>query len=77
MGAFNEWVKGSFLERPENRRVVTVALNILQGAAVLLRAASLRCQDQAVSRPWPRVAPLPLKELQLLLHAQRADAWTS
>src|SRR4029077_13940128 len=44
MGAFNEWTKGSFLERPENRRVVTVAMNILYGAAVLLRAGSLRCQ---------------------------------
>ena len=27
MGAFNEWTKGSFLERPENRAVVTVAKN--------------------------------------------------
>ena len=35
MGAFNDWVEGSFLEQPENRRVVTVALNILYGAAVL------------------------------------------
>ena len=26
MGAFNEWTKGSFLEQPRNRRVVTVAL---------------------------------------------------
>ena len=25
MAAFNEWVRGSFLEQPENRRVVTVA----------------------------------------------------
>ena len=33
MGAFNEWTKGSFLERPENRRVVTVAKNLLHGAA--------------------------------------------
>ena len=37
MGAFNEWAKGSFLERPRNRRVVTVALNLLYGAAVLTR----------------------------------------
>src|SRR5205823_9172465 len=41
MGAFNEWVRGSFLERPKERRVVTVALNILYGAAVLLRAGLL------------------------------------
>src|SRR5262249_56156625 len=41
MGAFNEWVKGSFLERPDQRRVVTVALNLLYGAAVLVRGRAL------------------------------------
>jgi PfaD family protein len=44
MGAFNEWVKGSFLEPPENRRVVSVAMNILYYAAVLFRAQSLSYQ---------------------------------
>ena len=44
MGAFNEWAKGSFLEQPRNRRVVTVAFNILYGAAVLLRLQTLRSQ---------------------------------
>ncbi|MGD9310846.1 MAG: PfaD family polyunsaturated fatty acid/polyketide biosynthesis protein, partial [Desulfosarcina sp.] len=34
MGAFNEWVKGSFLEQPKNRNTVTVARNLLFGAAV-------------------------------------------
>ena len=58
MGAFNEWVKGSFLDRPENRRVVTVAMNILYGAAVLLRAAVLRCQGVRLPPSFPRVAPL-------------------
>ena len=62
MGAFNEWVKGSFLERPENRRVVTVALNILYGAAVLLRAASLRFQGVQLPVGFPRVAPRRLEE---------------
>jgi trans-AT polyketide synthase/acyltransferase/oxidoreductase domain-containing protein len=65
MGAFNDWVKGSFLERPENRRIVTVALNILYGAAVLLRANALRCQGICVA---PAVRPLPLDELQRRLH---------
>ncbi|MEZ4744177.1 MAG: hypothetical protein R3B45_17290 [Bdellovibrionota bacterium] len=37
MGAFNEWVKGSFLENPEERMVKVVSLNILIGAAVILR----------------------------------------
>src|SRR5262249_49414437 len=32
MGAFNEWVKGTFLEQPENRRAADVALNLLFGA---------------------------------------------
>ena len=45
MGAFNEWVAGSFLAAPEQRRVTTVARNILFGAAVLTRAHILRCQD--------------------------------
>ena len=44
MGAFNEWVRGSFLEPWENRRIVPVALNILYGAAVLTRAHVLRAQ---------------------------------
>ena len=50
MAAFNEWVRGSFLEPPENRRVVTVALNILYGAAVLTRARMLAAQGVACPR---------------------------
>ncbi len=37
MGAFNEWARGTFLEKPENRRVVVVAENLMQGAATQLR----------------------------------------
>lgn len=48
MGAFNEWTRGSFLARPENRDVVTVGLNILLGAAVITRANWLRMQQVAV-----------------------------
>jgi len=42
MGAFNEWVKGSFLENPANRRAACVAHNILEGAASISRANLLR-----------------------------------
>ena len=42
MGAFNSWVRGSFLERPENRHAPQIALNLLEGAAVLTRAHQLR-----------------------------------
>jgi PfaD family protein len=44
MGAFNEWVAGSFLAAPEQRRVATVARNLLFGAALLTRANILRYQ---------------------------------
>jgi len=44
MGAFNEWVRGSFLEPWQNRRVVPIALNILHGACVLIRGQALRSQ---------------------------------
>ncbi|MCX6054186.1 MAG: PfaD family polyunsaturated fatty acid/polyketide biosynthesis protein [Chloroflexi bacterium] len=37
MGAFNDWVRGSYLEDPENRRTADVAIQILQGAAYLNR----------------------------------------
>ncbi len=42
MGAFNAWVKGTFLENPENRTVTSIALNLLEGAAVVTRAQQLR-----------------------------------
>jgi PfaD family protein len=37
MGSFNDWVKGTSLEQPENRRVADVSMQILQGAAYLYR----------------------------------------
>jgi PfaD family protein len=63
MGAFNEWAKGSFLEKVENRRVVVMAMNILYGAAVLLRAQSLRCQGLHLPTNTPRIVPVDLEEI--------------
>lgn len=37
MGAFNDWVRGSYLEPPENRRAVEVAHQILSGTAFYSR----------------------------------------
>ena len=58
MGAFNEWAKGSFLEKPEARDAVTVAWNLLAGAAALNRLHALRCQginpDPRLSRQEPQ-----------------------
>jgi PfaD family protein len=42
MGAFNQWVKGSFLEPADSRDVVQVARNLLEGAAYASRAQALR-----------------------------------
>ncbi len=48
MGAFNRWVRGSFLADPRQRSVVQVALNLLEGAATITRAQQLRCIGLAV-----------------------------
>ncbi|WP_344880104.1 PfaD family polyunsaturated fatty acid/polyketide biosynthesis protein [Allokutzneria multivorans] len=42
MGAFNRWTAGTFLAEPHNRSVVQIALNLLEGAAVVTRAQQLR-----------------------------------
>ncbi|HVS40219.1 MAG TPA: PfaD family polyunsaturated fatty acid/polyketide biosynthesis protein [Gemmataceae bacterium] len=65
MGAFNEWTKGSFLEQAGNRRVVTVARNLLYGAAVLMRLNALRCQGVSLEPEWSRVPPLEPERLDL------------
>lgn len=68
MGAFNEWSRGSFLAEPRNRRVVTVALNLLYGAAVTLRAATLRSQGMVLPMGLPHLPPLELAELRRRWH---------
>ncbi len=44
MAAFNQWAAGSFLEPLENRRVAEVGRNLMEGAALLLRARFLALQ---------------------------------
>jgi PfaD family protein len=60
MGAFNRWVRGSFLAERSNRGVVQIALNLLEGAAVISRAQQLR----SIGLPVPDAAfsyhPRPL-----------------
>jgi hypothetical protein len=64
MAAFNDWVRGTFLEHPENRRVVTVALNILYGTAVLSRARIASMQGLALPAGVPRLLPLEVDEIE-------------
>ena len=42
MGAFNDWVRGSYLEPLENRTVGQIAANLMEGACVAGRAQHLR-----------------------------------
>lgn len=55
MGAFNDWVRGSYLEQPENRHAVDVAYQIMGGAAYLYRLQGLKLHgvvaDGALVRP--------------------------
>jgi PfaD family protein len=74
MGAFNEWVKGSFLEHPRRRGVVVVALNILYGAAVLLRLQALRAQGAALPAALAAWRPLEQEDLEERLNPTRAPA---
>jgi trans-AT polyketide synthase, acyltransferase and oxidoreductase domains len=64
MAAFNDWVRGSFLEPPGNRRVATVALNVLYGAAVLTRARIASVQGVSLPPGVPRLSPLDLTEIE-------------
>ncbi|HMM33909.1 MAG TPA: PfaD family polyunsaturated fatty acid/polyketide biosynthesis protein [Thermoanaerobaculia bacterium] len=48
MGAFNSWVRGSFLEKPAGRSAVQVARNLMEGAAAVTRAQQLRASGLAV-----------------------------
>ena len=67
IGAFNQWVRGSFLELPENRKTVTVAMNLLLGAAVATRINWLRCQGVVLSPEAVRIAPLTVEEIMEFL----------
>ncbi|MFO7554273.1 MAG: PfaD family polyunsaturated fatty acid/polyketide biosynthesis protein [Desulfobacterales bacterium] len=67
MGAFNQWVKGTFLEQPGNRDTVTVAMNLLYGAAVITRVNWLKHQGVVLPPGMDNFAPMPLEKIRELL----------
>ena len=67
IGAFNHWVKGSFLEKWENRETVTVAMNLMLGAALTTRVNWLRQQGIDLPAGMERYDPLSLPEILELL----------
>ncbi len=67
IGAFNQWTRGSFLESPEQRECVCVALNLLLGAAVAARATAIRQQGIALPAGIGKFRPLPLHKIRSFL----------
>jgi trans-AT polyketide synthase/acyltransferase/oxidoreductase domain-containing protein len=61
MGAFNDWVRGSFLEDPARREVVQIAANLLEGAAAITRAQQLRAWGAPVPPAAFYFHPRPLR----------------
>ena len=57
MGAFNDWARGSYLEDPQHRRVVEMAHQLMEGAAVLYRLQDLRMQGLRVPFEWTMHQP--------------------
>jgi PfaD family protein len=60
MGAFNAWVKGSYLENSESRTVSDIALNLLEGATVITRAQQFRSYGVTVPGEAFNFKPRPL-----------------
>jgi trans-AT polyketide synthase, acyltransferase and oxidoreductase domains len=60
MGAFNDWVRGSFLEELADRTVAQIGCNLLEGAAVVTRAHQLRSLGLSIPATAFHVQPRPL-----------------
>jgi PfaD family protein len=67
MGAFNAWTQGSFLARPEERRIRTVAFNLLAGAAIRTRFFMLKTQYPALPAHLAEILPMRPEVLEPML----------
>ncbi|MDP3284386.1 MAG: 2-nitropropane dioxygenase, partial [Desulfobacterales bacterium] len=54
---------GSFLEKPENRKIVTIAMNLLFGAAVITRAAWISNQGVVLPHEAKKSAPVEISDI--------------
>ncbi len=70
MGGFNDWVKDSFLEKPANRHVALVTLNLLLGAAVAIRANWLHMQGILLPPETGRYRPMRQESLSQLMELE-------
>jgi len=57
MGAFNDWVKGTYLEAYQERQAADVAEHIMKGAAYLYRVQALRMQGVHLPTEWNQYVP--------------------
>lgn len=60
MGAFNDWVRGSYLSDSNNRKVVDVAHHMMTGAAYLHRIYGLKMQGLHMPAHFNQYHPTPL-----------------
>lgn len=68
IGAFNQWVKGSFLESHENRKTAEVALNLLLGACICTRISFLRAQGMDLPAEITAFNPMEKQAILALIH---------
>ncbi|MEU6483289.1 PfaD family polyunsaturated fatty acid/polyketide biosynthesis protein [Streptomyces sp. NPDC046887] len=61
MGSFNDWVTGSYLKTPGNRRVADVAHHLMLGAAFHTRLAQLRSAGVRIPAGVGDYRPVPLE----------------
>ena len=67
IGAFNQWVKSSFLENHENRKTAEIALNLLFGACISTRASILMTQGIKVAAGSSEFNPMKKQEILKLI----------
>ncbi len=67
IGAFNQWVKDSFLEHYENRKTAEIALNLLLGACISLRVSMLRTQGVEMPVDIEHFKPMTKEKILSLL----------
>jgi PfaD family protein len=67
IGAFNEWTAQTWLSKPENRYVAEVGMNILYGAAVLLRVQFLASSGYPLTESFRQMVPCPLAQIETLI----------
>jgi hypothetical protein len=63
MGAFNAWAKNSFLEKVDRRYVADMAMNLMYGAAGLMRCQWLRNQGVGMGNASDLFRPRPVEAL--------------